>query len=131
MGWLSAYGEFMGSAFGAYRRTKTKLEIKDPKLGDPSCPDQTKVFLTKSLSDCQPSTDQLTSRGISSLKKSLEKNDYFGALLAIDSNTQVSKRRAICILTLKTAAYCICHGYTNEDFLRSVTYSYLAQKYMD
>lgn len=130
MGWVSICGEFVGSAFVAFRKTKTKLEIKDQGLGNP-CPDQTKLLLTKSLSDCQPSTDQLTSRGISSLKNSLEKNDYFGSLLAIDANTEVSKRRAFCILTLKTAAYCICHGYTNEDFLRSVTYSYLAQKYMD
>ena len=121
----------VGAAGAAFIRTSAKLKNKElddsnPKPND-FCPDETKLFISKSLEDCQPASTHLTFWGRKITKYNLEKNDFFGTLLAIDANTK-STKRAICVLALKTAAKCICSGY-NADGIRSATYNYLALRY--
>lgn len=54
-------GEFLGTAYASYSTTKTKLDIAD-KSKD-FCPDETKLFIMKSLGDCAPASDHLTKLG--------------------------------------------------------------------
>jgi hypothetical protein len=128
MGWFTACGEFVGSAVSSYMRTSAKLKKLDVESED-FCPEATKKFVSKSLENCYPASEDLTWWGRRITEYNLGKNDYFGSLLAIDGNTKLTKR-AMCILALKTAAKCICAGY-NEDEIRAVTYSYLALRQLD
>lgn len=121
-------GEFLGTAYASYSTTKTKLDIAD-KSKD-FWPDETKLFIMKSLGDCAPASDHLTKLGRFKTRLNLQRNDYFGSLLSIDSSTQSASRRGICIFALKTAAKCICYG-SDVELLRGVTYSYLAVKYVE
>jgi hypothetical protein len=129
VGWVSFCSEFFGSAFASYAATKSRLERQDMCQADDFCPYETKHFIAKTLEDCSPSSLDLTLWGRKSTEFHLGRNSYFAALLAIDGNTQPTKR-SICILALKVAAKCICSGY-DEDLLRAATYTYLAAKVLD
>ena len=129
MGWFGACGELIGSASAAYVRTRAKLKRQDMCEATDFCPEETKQFVAKSLGNCVPASTDLTWWGRKATEFNLGRNDYFGSLLAIDANTKPTKR-SLCILTLKTAARCICSGY-DEDVIRSVTYSYLALRHLD
>lgn len=129
MGWMTACGELIGSASAAFVKTKAKLDQQEICEATDFCPDETKQFIAKSLSDCAPSSTDLTWWGRKSTEFNLGRNSYFGSLLAIDANTKPTKR-SLCILALKTAAKCICSGH-DTDVIRAVTYSYLAVGYLD
>ncbi len=124
MGVFSSCGEFAGSAVVAFIRTKAKLKKKELIDTSDYCPEEAKQFISESLEHCRPASEDLTWLGRKITKYNLDRNDYFGSLLGIDANTK-STKRTICILALKTAAKCICSGYS-EEAIRAVTYSYLA-----
>lgn len=129
VGWIRVCSEFFGSAYSSYVTTKARLERQEMCLVNDFCPSETKHFISKTLEDCAPSTKDLTWWGRKSTEHHLGQNSYFAALLAIDGNTQPTKR-SLCILALKTAAKCICYGY-DEDLLRATTYTYLAAKFFE
>ena len=87
MGWFSACGEFIGSATAAFVRTSAKLKQKEVAESTDFCPDET----SKSLESCHPASKDLTWLGRKMTEYNLGKNDYFGSLLAIDSNTKSTK----------------------------------------
>lgn len=118
MGLFGVCAEFSGSAAAAYLSTSNRLKQEKAKSND-YCPEDTKLFISESLKNCEPASDPLTRWGRKMTKYHLDRNDCFGALLAIDSST---KKRTICILALKTVAKSICSGY-NQDGIRAVTYS--------
>ena len=94
-----------------------------------NCPEEVKLFISRHLENCKPSSQDLTWVGRKLTRVYLDRNDYLGSLLAIDGNTKKTKR-AMCIFALKTAAKCICDGYKVEE-LRAGTYSYLASRQLD
>ena len=59
MGWISACGEFLGSAMTAFIRTKAKLNKEELLGSNDFCPDETKQFVSKSLGSCHPVTIDL------------------------------------------------------------------------
>lgn len=127
MGWLRMCGEFVGSATAAFVRTRTKLKQEKLVQPDDYCVTETKLFIQETLKTCRPADQHITGKGRRIIKSFLDRNDYFGSMLAIDTNTQSTKRK-ICIVALQTAAKCICYG-TNVDALRAATYSYLLVQY--
>lgn len=129
MGWLGTCGEFFGSAIAAFVKTTAKLKKEEVCEANDFCPEVTKQFVARSLADCTPSSNHLTWWGRKLTEFNLGRNDYLGSLLAIDANTEPTKR-IFCIAALKVAAKCICSGY-DEDVIRAVTYSYLALGYLD
>lgn len=127
---LTFIGEVAGSGIASYIVTSRKLKDQQRlEMADNFCPKEAKTLIVNSLEQCKPVSSDLTRLGRMSVKNQLEKNDYFGTLLSIDSSTKPTKR-TICIIALKTAAKCICAGY-NVDGLRAATYSYLAERDVD
>ena len=121
---VSFVGEVVGTSLASYLATSRKLkEQQKLEVVNDFYPEETKTLLINNLDQCKPVSDDLTRMGRMAVKDRLEKNDYFGTLLSIDSSTKPTKR-ALCIVELKTAVKCICSGY-NADALRAATYNYL------
>ena len=126
MDWV---GEFACSTVAAFVQTTARLKHKElaQSRSNDYCPDEAKIFIGKTLDECQPASEHLSWLGRRLTEYNLSRNDYFACLLGIDANTKPTKR-AICIEALKVAASCICAGY-NEEGIRAVTYSYLALRH--
>lgn len=115
-------GEFSGNFLASYYNQRARQKLRDPREIEAALT-QSAAEAVKGLEQCKPISDHLTNDGINKLRRSLNRNDHFGALLAIDGNTKITKRD-ICISLLKIAATGICKGYCVED-IRAATYTML------
>lgn len=60
MNQVAACGEFRGSAYAAFIKTSAALKQKELDESTDFCPDEAKVFISKSLESCGPASTDLT-----------------------------------------------------------------------
>lgn len=99
---FGGFGEFFGNFFVSYAK-KTELNREELYKFDDYCPSEVKVLIVKNLQNCYPASDHLIKTGRKALRVSLERNNYFSSVLAIDGNTE-STRQVVCLIALKVAA---------------------------